>query len=105
MRSCSTTQAISSSLSWAKSVELPPKLRTLAITTPFMHGKDVLALQWLLLQRGYFHETRDGEYGPATAQAVYRAKYWLGYRKPDHIAAELLVSYLKHERRLSPLMK
>jgi len=70
-----------------------------------MHGKDVLALQWLLLQRGYFHETRDGEYGPATAQAVYRAKYWLGYRKPDHIAAELLVSYLKHERRLSPLMK
>lgn len=74
-------------------------MRTLALTSPHMHGPDILALQWLLHQRGYYHDERDGDYGPLTAQAVYRAKFWLGYRKPDQQAAQLLVDYLKHSRK------
>jgi len=70
-----------------------------------MHGKDVLALQWLLKQRGYLHDAGDGVYGPLTAQAVYRAKYWLGYRKPDQEAGELLTRLLKGEQKPSPAMR
>jgi len=70
-----------------------------------MHGPDVLALQHLLEQRGYLAANLDdGEYGPVTAQAVYRAKYWLGYRSPDHSAGPMLVSYLKRERKPTLLM-
>jgi peptidoglycan hydrolase-like protein with peptidoglycan-binding domain len=79
-------------------------MRTLALTSPHMHGPDVLALQWLLHQRGYLKDKADGEYGQLTAQAVYRAKFWLGYRKPDHSAGGLLVAYLKHERKPTPGM-
>jgi peptidoglycan hydrolase-like protein with peptidoglycan-binding domain len=79
--------------------------RTLHLTSPHMHGPDVLALQWLLKQRGYLKDQQDGEYGPLTAQAAYRAKFWLGYRKPDQSAGPLLTSYLKHERKPTPAMR
>lgn len=59
-----------------------------------MHGSDVSELQDLLHKKGWFHDTVDGDYGPLTAQAVYRAKYWLGYPKPDHDAGDELMSYL-----------
>jgi hypothetical protein len=80
-------------------------MRTLALTSPHTHGPDVLALQWLLKQRGYLKDKQDGEFGPLTAQAVQRAKFWLGYRKPDQRAGGLLVAYLKHERKPTPAMR
>jgi Putative peptidoglycan binding domain len=79
-------------------------MRRLALTSPQLHGPDVLALQWLLHQRGYFNDDRDGVYGELTAQAVYRAKFWLGYRQPDHVAAGLLVALLKHDRKPTEAM-
>jgi peptidoglycan hydrolase-like protein with peptidoglycan-binding domain len=79
--------------------------RSFHLTTPHLHGPDVLALQWLLQQRGYFHGERDGDYGPLTAQAVYRAKFWRGYRKPDKAAGDMLVAYLKNERKPTPAMR
>jgi peptidoglycan hydrolase-like protein with peptidoglycan-binding domain len=80
-------------------------MRTLSLTSPLMHGSDVLALQWLLHQHGYLNDKQDGEYGPMTAQAVYRAKFWLGYRKPDHVAGGLLKAYLKEERKTTSAMR
>jgi CHAP domain/Putative peptidoglycan binding domain len=53
--------------------------RILHLTSPMMHGPDVKDLQTLLLKFKYYHGELDGEFGPLTAQAVYRAKYWLGY--------------------------
>jgi peptidoglycan hydrolase-like protein with peptidoglycan-binding domain len=80
-------------------------MRTLSLTSPLMHGSDVIALQWLLHQRGYLKDKQDGDYGPMTAQAVYRAKFWLGYRKPDHSAGGLLKAYLKEERKTTSAMR
>ena len=80
-------------------------MKTLSLTSPPLHGPDVLALQWLLKQRGYLKDAHDGVYGPLTAQAVQRAKFWLGYRKPDQVAGELLTRLLKGERRPTPAMK
>jgi CHAP domain/Putative peptidoglycan binding domain len=56
--------------------------RTLALTSPHMTGKDVEYAQRLLKKNGYFKAKPDGDFGPLTAQACYRAKYWLGYAKP-----------------------
>lgn len=67
---------------------------TLKLTTPLMGAhnakvrEEVLALQNALIAHGYLHAPKDGVYGPMTAQAVYRAKYHLGYPKPDHASGE-----------------
>lgn len=51
----------------------------------------------------------DGRYGPLTAQAVKRAKYWLGYRRSNITGACVvpgaLYEYLTGEKKLSPLMR
>jgi hypothetical protein len=49
-----------------------------------MTGEDVAAAQRLLIQAGYLHDKDDGEFGPLTAQACFRAQYWLGYASPSH---------------------
>ena len=57
--------------------------RTLSLTTPHTTGDDVKYAQNLLKRAGYYKAASGGEFGPLTAQACYRAKYWLGYAKPD----------------------
>ncbi|RJQ06906.1 MAG: hypothetical protein C4551_07670 [Bacillota bacterium] len=44
--------------------------RTLAVTTPFMSGPDVVAVQQALAGQGIDPGPADGVYGPRTAQAV-----------------------------------
>ena len=71
-----------------------------------MHGPDVLHLQQLLAKHGYLHHDQvDGAYGKLTAQAVYRAKYWFGYRRPDHTAGRPFAAYLAGSRKPSPAMR
>ncbi|MDQ5821742.1 MAG: peptidoglycan-binding protein [Actinomycetota bacterium] len=79
--------------------------RTLQLTSPLMTGPDVKELQTLLRKAGYLDDVIDGEYGPLTAQAVYRAKFRLGYRSPDQTAAGLLVSYLDGTKEPTEAMK
>ena len=69
--------------------------RLLHLASPLMTGKDVKALQKLLNAGGYGKGLdADGEYGPMTAQAVYRAQFWLGYPRPDQLAGGKLLGYL-----------
>lgn len=57
--------------------------RTLRLTSPHMTGEDVEYAQRVLEKHGgYYQGKPDGEYGPITAQAAYRAQYWLGYATP-----------------------
>jgi CHAP domain len=61
----------------------------LELTTPRMVGQRVKDAQWLLAGHNeikvggplatYKDGAIDGDYGPLTAQATLRAKYWLGY--------------------------
>lgn len=80
-------------------------VRILTRTSPLMTGDDVKQLQILLRAHAYLKGTIDGQYGDLTAQAVYRAKFWLGYRKPDHDAADLLLEYLQGKRKPTPVMR
>lgn len=68
--------------------------RTLHLTNPLLTGDDVKALQQLLAPYGPGEP--DGEYGPATAVAVKRAKWALGYpdAKCDGSAGPQLLAYL-----------
>ncbi len=57
-------------------------MRSLRLTSPLMHGPDVRELQKLLRSSkwGNFHPGPiDGEFGERTANAVWRAKWALGY--------------------------
>ncbi len=70
-------------------------LRLLHLASPLMTGPDVKALQKLLNATGYGKGIdEDGEYGPMTAQAVYRAKFWLGFPRPSQLAGGNLNEYL-----------
>lgn len=62
--------------------------------SPHLRSAAVGRLQSLLKSRGFYHGAVDHEFGVLTSQAVYRAKYWLGYPKPDHVAGDILISYL-----------
>lgn len=53
--------------------------KTYRLTTPYMQGPGVKALQTELIKRGYLQGTADGEFGPQTKNAVKDAKYWFGY--------------------------
>jgi peptidoglycan hydrolase-like protein with peptidoglycan-binding domain len=69
--------------------------RLLHLASPLMTGADVKALQKLLNAGGYGNGLdEDGEYGPMTAQAVYRAKFWLGFPRPDQLAGGRFNDYL-----------
>lgn len=63
--------------------------------SPHLRSPAVAELQTLLKAKGFYHGGIDHEFGILTSQAVYRAKYWLGYPKPDHVAGPVLTSYLK----------
>ena len=68
--------------------------RTFHLTSPHMKGDDVRAMQNALKRHNYLQGTVDGEFGPDSARAAYRAKYWLGYLKPDQTAGDKLYGYL-----------
>lgn len=53
-------------------------MRTLHVTSPLLHGTDVLQLQTHLHALGYAPGPRDGRYGPTTAAAV---KSFQGHHK------------------------
>lgn len=81
-------------------------MRTLHLASPVMHGVDVERAQDHLRTNRYgnFHpgET-DGEYGPHSAAATKRAKYWLGYveRQINHAYDDQLRHYLNGDENLS----
>ena len=84
----------------------PEFARLLHLASPLMVGADVKALQKLLNTGGYGkHLDVDGEYGPMTAQAVYRAKFWLGFKRPDQIAGANLAEYLTGQTRATREMR
>lgn len=77
----------------------------LTLTSPHINNAMVMQLQIALKNAGYLQGTVDQEFGPDTARAVYRAKYWLGYRKPDQVAGDLLYSLLLGTKKPNPAMK
>lgn len=79
--------------------------RTLKLTSPHMQGANVMALQRVLKKKGYLQAEIDGEYGPDTARAVFRAKYALGYTKPDKVAGDKLYGLLTGAKKPTPSMK
>jgi peptidoglycan hydrolase-like protein with peptidoglycan-binding domain len=76
--------------------------RTLVLTTPHMEGEDVEYAQRLLTKNGYFDAEIDGEFGPLTAQASYRAQYWLGYAEPKQAFGTSLEKLLLGRAQPSP---
>ena len=83
--------------------------RTLALVSPHLKGPDVLALQKSLknnrFAKSYYDGDLDSEYGPLTAQAVYRAEYWVGVAKPDQKTSGNLKEYLDGDKPLTMLMR
>lgn len=59
--------------------------RTLVLTSPHMEDGDVAYAQRLLRRGGYYAGKVDGEFGLLSAQAAYRAQYWLGYARPAQV--------------------
>jgi hypothetical protein len=84
------------------------KNRVLQLVSPNMVGDDIKHLQELLVQYHYLNGAIDGVYGPMTAQAVYRAKWWLGYPKnactQTAESRGLLVQLLEGKKKPTPAM-
>lgn len=79
--------------------------RVLALTTPHLQGADVRHLQEALHTNKFDSNflgkaAIDGDFGPLTAQAVYRAEYWIGYAKPVQFCGTPLPKYLRGEMPL-----
>jgi hypothetical protein len=75
----------------------------LQLTTPHMVGQKVKDAQWLMSGHNrwdglatYKDGAVDGDYGPLTAQATYKTKYWLGYpdKSLDRSFGQTLYEYL-----------
>ena len=77
-------------------------MKTLKLTSPFTTGPDVARLQKAL--GDYLQGSVDGEFGPDTSRAVYRAKYWLGYANPNHTAGTMLLNLLEGKRKPNSAM-
>jgi hypothetical protein len=79
----------------------------LTITSPFMHNEDVRRVQARLKLHNYLQGPVDGIFGPDTARAVKRAKYWLGYPigEVNQIAGDLFYAYIKEDKRPNPAMQ
>lgn len=79
--------------------------KTFKLTKPYMTGDHVAAFQRAMTKKHFYTGKVDGICGELTVQGFYRAKYWLGYRTPDHSAADLLYSYLTNTKKPSDAMK
>lgn len=78
----------------------------LVLSSPYKSGPDVKRAQTLLGKnpQGDFYDGEiDGEYGPLTAQATFRAKYWLGYNDGNlsQVYGQDLERFLVGEAKLS----
>jgi hypothetical protein len=82
-----------------------PEIRLISLTSPYMHGPDVTELQRAMKVKKYYNDELDGIAGPLTCQGFYRAKYWLGYGKPDQVGGQLLYDYLKQVKPATAAMK
>lgn len=83
--------------------------RVLALTTPHMQGADIRHLQEALktnsFDTDYLQKAAvDGDFGPLTAQAVYRAEYWLGYAKPVQFCGTPLPAFLRGDATITRAM-
>ena len=83
----------------AKQYDVP-----LILTSPYMRGDAVRDAQWLLAGNNRFKGlapykdgTIDSVYGPTTAEATKRAKYWVGYPTAncDRVFGQTLYEYLR----------
>lgn len=83
----------------AKQYDVP-----LRLVSPHMKGQKVKDAQWLMAGHNRFENLAtykngkiDGDYGPLTAQATKRVKYWLGYPDSslDTIFGQTLYEYLR----------
>jgi peptidoglycan hydrolase-like protein with peptidoglycan-binding domain len=79
--------------------------RTLVLTSPHLDGEDVEYAQRLLAKPSYYTGKIDGEFGPLSAQAAYRAQYWLGYATPKHAFGTSLERLLLGRSDPSPEQK
>src|SRR4051812_41799478 len=85
--------------------------KTYVITTPLMGRRNtsdkhhIEAFQRQLAQHGFYHGPVDGIYGQGTANAAYKAKYALGYIKPDHAAGDRLYGLLTGSEKPSLAMQ
>jgi hypothetical protein len=83
-------------------------MRTLAVTSPMIQGKLVKHAQQLLhsnqYQQDYLQGDIDGAFGPLTARACIRAKYWLGYPRKNQrpVYGNQLDGYLTGKTKLPP---
>jgi hypothetical protein len=68
--------------------------RNLTLVSPNTHGADVMALQRHLQRHLFYAGDLDGIYGVLTAQAVFKAKYWLGYAEPTQIAGPAFFKFI-----------
>ena len=82
----------------------------LELTTPHMVGQKVKDAQWLMAGHSkiaglatYKDGAIDGDYGPLTAQATERAKYWCGYatKSIDRSFGQALYEILTGTRKLT----
>lgn len=90
-----------------------PYNNPLIVSTPPMRGDRVTTAQRMLAGHNTFHDSSspivvyngriDSEYGPETASATKRAKYWLGYIDSDcdGVFGELVYNLLKGDTLLS----
>jgi hypothetical protein len=79
--------------------------QTFTVTSPLATGKLVADAQWLLSGNNpwktkFYTGKIDSQYGPLTAAAAHRAKYWLGYPKPDSNFGPLLYNFLTGQKSL-----
>jgi lysozyme family protein len=84
-----------------------PAERALQLTTPHMHGADVVSAQKLLAHNPYgafLSGGVDGDYGDLTAAAVKRAKWDLGYPTDqcDGDFGPLIRAFLSGKEKLPP---
>lgn len=83
-------------------------MRTLKLTSPIMRGEDIKMAQLVLAgdnqwNKNFMPGKIDGEYGPQTAAAAYRAKYFLGFprRKMNTNFGDVILAVLQGKVRLS----
>jgi hypothetical protein len=84
-------------------------MNTLSLTSPHLKSAEVKEAQELLqsnsFQQDYLQGDVDGEFGPETARACKRAKYWLGYAKMEPTFGKFLQANLLGKTPLSKLQK
>lgn len=79
-------------------------MQRLSLTSPHMHGADVIAAQKELKQRNWLQGPIDGEFGPDSERATKRAQYYMGFtlKNLNGVYNPYLHSILTDHRDLRP---